>query len=191
MATHSSILAWRIPWTEEPGKLQSMGSQRVGHDWATSLSFHLWEPGPDLPAGLGGSPGGGRGQLWLTVGTQTLVRTIHLCELSWRLPLWNQGSGAGTPQAKPPPWWERSPTAQQTGCLKTTWAHSHLQNSPWHSTCPVAQTVKSLQGRRPGFDPWVGKFLWRREWHSTPHSSIFAWRIPWTEKPGELHFMGL
>ena len=39
MATHSSILAWRIPWTEEPGRLQSMGSQRVGHDWATSLHF--------------------------------------------------------------------------------------------------------------------------------------------------------
>ena len=35
MATHSRILAWRIPWTEEPGGLQSMGSQRVGHDWAT------------------------------------------------------------------------------------------------------------------------------------------------------------
>ena len=32
MATHSRILAWRIPWTEEPGRLQSMGSQRVGHD---------------------------------------------------------------------------------------------------------------------------------------------------------------
>ena len=32
MATHSSILAWRIPWTEEPSELQSMGSQRVGHD---------------------------------------------------------------------------------------------------------------------------------------------------------------
>ena len=32
MATHSSILAWRIPWTEEPGGLQSMGSQRVGHN---------------------------------------------------------------------------------------------------------------------------------------------------------------
>ena len=37
MATHSSILAWKIPWTEEPGRLQSTGSQRVGHDWATSL----------------------------------------------------------------------------------------------------------------------------------------------------------
>ena len=36
MATHSSILAWRIPWTEEPGKLQSMGSQRVRHNWATN-----------------------------------------------------------------------------------------------------------------------------------------------------------
>ena len=32
MATHSSILAWRIPWTEEPGELRSMGSQRAGHD---------------------------------------------------------------------------------------------------------------------------------------------------------------
>ena len=38
MATHSSILAWRIPWREEPGRLQSMGSPRVGHDWATSLT---------------------------------------------------------------------------------------------------------------------------------------------------------
>ena len=35
MATHSNILAWRIPWTEEPGGPQAMGSQRVGHDWAT------------------------------------------------------------------------------------------------------------------------------------------------------------
>ena len=41
MATHSSTLAWKIPWTEEPGRLQSMGSKRVGHDWATSLRFHF------------------------------------------------------------------------------------------------------------------------------------------------------
>ena len=39
MKTHSSILAWRIPWTEEPGGLQSMGLQRVAQDWATLLSF--------------------------------------------------------------------------------------------------------------------------------------------------------
>ena len=41
MATHSSILAWRIPWTEEPGGLQSLGSHRVGHDWSW-LSAHTW-----------------------------------------------------------------------------------------------------------------------------------------------------
>ena len=40
MTTHSSILAWRIPWTEEPGGLQSMGSQRVGHNWVTN-TFHI------------------------------------------------------------------------------------------------------------------------------------------------------
>ena len=43
MAPHSSIVAWRIPWTEEPGGLQSTGSQRVGHDWVTSLSVgSIW-----------------------------------------------------------------------------------------------------------------------------------------------------
>ena len=41
MATHSSILAWTIPWSKEPGGLQSMGSQRVGHDWVTNTEG-LW-----------------------------------------------------------------------------------------------------------------------------------------------------
>ena len=53
MATHSSTLAWKIPWTEEPGRLQSMGLQRVGHDWTTSLWLFTfmhwrrkWQPTP-------------------------------------------------------------------------------------------------------------------------------------------------
>ena len=53
MAPHSSTLAWKIPWTEEPGRLQSMGSLRVGHDWTTSLSlftfmycWRKWQPTP-------------------------------------------------------------------------------------------------------------------------------------------------
>ena len=41
MATHSSILAWKIPWMEEPGRLQSMASQRVGQDLATTLALRL------------------------------------------------------------------------------------------------------------------------------------------------------
>ena len=43
MAIHSSTLAWKIPWTEEPDRLQPMGSQRVGHDWATSLFTFMKE----------------------------------------------------------------------------------------------------------------------------------------------------
>ena len=89
MAPHSSILAWRIPWAEEPGRLQSMGLQRVGHDWATSISIIYLSIFPyiyiaiwaskvalvvknlpvnagdirdvDLIPGLGKSPGGGHG----------------------------------------------------------------------------------------------------------------------------------
>ena len=47
MATYSSIPAWRIPWTEEPGRLQCMGSQRVGHDWETN-TFTFTIPGACL-----------------------------------------------------------------------------------------------------------------------------------------------
>ena len=43
IASHSSFLTRRIPWTEEPGRLQSMGSQRVGHDWKTNIFFTVWK----------------------------------------------------------------------------------------------------------------------------------------------------
>ena len=68
MATHSSTLAWKIPYTEEPGRLQSMGSLGVGHDWATSLSLitfmhwrRKWQPTPVFLSGGSqrwGEPGG-------------------------------------------------------------------------------------------------------------------------------------
>ena len=41
MASYSSTLAWKIPWTEEPGRLQSMGSLRVGHDFTFTFTFHF------------------------------------------------------------------------------------------------------------------------------------------------------
>ena len=52
MATHSSTLAWKIPWTEEPGRLQSMGSWRVGHNWVTSLSLGGGAPAKSLQSCL-------------------------------------------------------------------------------------------------------------------------------------------
>ena len=58
MALHSSPLAWKIPWTEEPGRLQSMGSLGVGHNWVTSLSLFAfmhwrrkWQPTPVFLSG--------------------------------------------------------------------------------------------------------------------------------------------
>ena len=51
MAIHSSILAWRISWAKEPGRLQSMGSQRVGHNCATNtFTFILFKPPLTIPA---------------------------------------------------------------------------------------------------------------------------------------------
>ena len=76
MAPHSSTLAWKIPWTEEPGGLQSMGSLRVGHDWATSLSLFTfmhwrrkWQPTPVF------LPGESQGQ-WILVGCRLWGRTV-------------------------------------------------------------------------------------------------------------------
>ena len=58
MVPHSSTPAWQIPWTEKPGRLQSMGSRRVGHDWGTSLSLFTfmhwrrkWQPTPGFLPG--------------------------------------------------------------------------------------------------------------------------------------------
>ena len=70
MATHSSILAWEIPWMKEPGGLQSKGSQRVGHDWATSLS--LSPTIPYVPSG--------QSEIFYTLCSQTWHRTLHVVD---------------------------------------------------------------------------------------------------------------
>ena len=77
MATHSGTLAWKIPWMDKPGRLQSMGSLAVGHDWATSLSlftFMHWKGnGQPTPAFLPGESQG-RGSL---VGCCLWGRTVR------------------------------------------------------------------------------------------------------------------
>ena len=82
MATHSSTLAWEIPWMEEPGGLQSTGSRRVRHDWATSLSLFTlmhwrrkWQPTPVFLPG----ESRGRGACWAAVYGVTQSRT----RLTW------------------------------------------------------------------------------------------------------------
>ena len=90
MAPHSSTFAWKIPWTEDPGGLQSMGSLRVGHDWATSLSLFTfmhwrkkWQPTPVF------LPGESQGR-------QSLVG----CRLWGARDLPNQGSNPGLPHCR-------------------------------------------------------------------------------------------
>ena len=95
MAAHSSTLAWKIPWTEEPGRLQSMGSLRVVHNWATSLSLFTfmhcrrkWQPTPMF---LPGESQGWRGLVgcrlwdqcrtrlkWLSSSSSISLRYIHI-----------------------------------------------------------------------------------------------------------------
>ena len=101
MAPHSSTLAWKIPWMEEPGRLQSMGSLRVEHDWATSFSLFTfmywrrkWQPSPvSLPGKshgqrrLAGSSPQGHKEL-----DPTERRHLHshiLCYGTWRRPFFS------------------------------------------------------------------------------------------------------
>ena len=133
MATHSSTLAWKIPWTEEPGRLQSMGSLRVGHDWATSLSFFTFHFSLSCIGEGNGNP--------------------LQCSC-----LENPRDGGA--------WWAAIyGVAQSQTLLK--WLSSSSSNIVVKASL-VAQTVKiCLQWRRLGFDQWVGKILWRREWLPT------------------------
>ena len=87
MAPHSSTLAWKIPWTEELGGLQSTRSRRVGHDWATSLSLFTfmhwrrkWQPTPVFLPG----ESQGRGAWWAAVYgvTQSSTRLKQLSSSS-------------------------------------------------------------------------------------------------------------
>ena len=95
MEPHSSTLAWKVPWMEEPGGLQSMGSLRVGHDWATSLSLFTlmhwrrkWKPTPVFLPGESQGPGSLVGcHLWGRTESDTTERLSSSSRLSQRWPL--------------------------------------------------------------------------------------------------------
>ena len=88
VAPHSSTLAWKIPWTEGPSRLQSMGSLRVGYDWATSLSLFTfmhwrrkWQPIPVFLPGESQGRGSLVGcRLWGRPELDTTEATWHLAE---------------------------------------------------------------------------------------------------------------
>ena len=96
MAPHSSTLAWKIPWTEEPGRLQSMGSLRVWHDWATSLSLFTflhwrrkWQP---TPVFLPGESQGRWAAVYRVAQSQTRLKRLSSSSSCMRA----KGSNMGT-----------------------------------------------------------------------------------------------
>ena len=115
MATHSSILAWRIPGTGEPGRLPSMGSHRVGHEWSDLAAGSTrrarrrqWHPTPELLHGkshgrrslVGCSPWGRSSQTWLSDFTfpfhfHALEKEMatHSSVLAWRIPEMEEPGG--------------------------------------------------------------------------------------------------
>ena len=152
MAPHSSTLAWKIAWTEEPGRLQSMGSWRVRHDWATALSLFTfmhwrrkWQPTPEF------LPGESQGR-------ESLVG----CRL-WGCRVGHDWSDLAAAAAVP------SLGASQVVLV--------VKNPPANAgDIRDAGSISGL-GRSPGGE-------------QGNHSSILAWRIPWTQEPGGLQSIG-
>ena len=103
MATHSSTLAWKIQWAEEPGRLQSMGSLGVGHDWATSLSLFTlmhwrrkWQPTPVFLPGKSQGRGSLVGyRLWSRTESDTTEVTGNIILNGEKLKAFSLRSGTG------------------------------------------------------------------------------------------------
>ena len=178
MATHSNALAWKIPWTEKSGRLQSMGSQRVGHDWVTSLSlftFTLWRrKWQPTPVFLPGESQGWRSlvgcRLWGCTGSDTTEATwqqqqqqqlSYWASLIAQLVIGNAGDPGSIPGSG------RSAGEGKGYPLQYSWASL------------VAQLVKNQPAM---WETWVRSLGWEDplEKGKASHSSLLAQRIPWT-----------
>ena len=193
MATHSSVLAWRIPGTGEPGGLQSTGSLRVGHDWATSLFAFMrwrrkWQP---TPVFLPGEPQG-RGslvgcRLWGLTESDTTEATYQQQQCQWSGPsqAWCQVFAGGT---------QRDSTTRQTTFplhLSITWSQGSMEflsshscehlRRPWfglmwifHAKCSCYKSLMAEVHSEPtnmavSFTQWV--WLWARDTRSLTSGS--------------------
>ena len=171
---HSNTLAWKIPWTEEPGRLQSMGSLRVGHDWVTSLSLSCIAEGNGNPLQCSCLENPRDGGAWWAA--------VYGVAQSWTRLKWLSSSSS-------------SSLAVTVGYGSFCWAaeivfpfwspYSHLEGQNcrelWHFL-PTMFSRRYFISHLSWEDPLEKKVV--------THSSILAWEIPWTEKIGELQSMG-
>ena len=163
MAPHSSTLAWKIPWTEEPGRLPSMGSQRVGQDWATSLSLFTfmhwgrkWKPTPvflpEESQGWGSLVG-----CWLWGRTESDM-TERLSLHSHTTDYYSVIKDTDTCYSVDEPW-------KPYGKWKKSVTKHHILNDPIHMKNPEVNSLKQkahklLLGAGWGITgPWVLRFI--------------------------------
>ena len=176
MVPHSSTLARKIPWMKEPGRLQSMGSRRVGHDEATSLSLFTfmhwrrkWQPTPVFLPGESQGPGSLVGcHLWGRTGSDTTEATQQ--QQQQQLLKGFPGSSAGK---------ESSCNAGDPGLIPGSGRSAGegigypLQYS-WASLVAQMKNLLAIletQDRSLGWEDPLGKGI-------ATHCSILAWRIP-------------
>ena len=196
MATHCRILAWSIPWTEEPGGLQSIGSQRVGHDWCDFTQHRGLQRRPSQFSGsepkacsvcadwfklTGNSASQRHSETWVFSPPQALPSSepcaftcLARAKVHLRVP------AGGKRRAGGDPWWHIPFSFQLLVriCHLTPCIHNSKKGPGKQS--PLKQAGAQLQlclatedagGQRAllsRFDPWVGKIPWRRKWQPTP-----------------------
>ena len=162
MATYSSTLAWKIPWTEEPGGLQSMGSLKVGHNWATSLSlftFHF--PALEKEMATHSSvlawriPGMAEPAVYGVAQSQTRLKWLSSSIPVWELPRWLSGKESACQSRRHgfDPWVEKIPWRRKwhpTPVFLPGKSHRQrnlVRYSPWG--CKELDTTKQLSNSIP------------------------------------------
>ena len=201
-ATHSSILAWRIPWTEEPGGLQSMGLQSVGHNWATNtfifflVNYETWgwfweslSPNMQLVSDGKGSPGNcALKHCSLSDSRQTVyTHALYIKKSKEGIHLKMEGF---------PPF-SGFTTSSSLGiplCFFLVYLSRHFLNKYKHMhtlyMCGTSGKESSGQCTRNRRCK-VQSLNWEDalEEKMAPYSSILAWKIPRAEEPGRLQSM--
>ena len=188
MATHSSTLAWKLLWTEEPGRLQFMGSLSVGHDWATSLSLFTfmhwrrkWQPTPVFLPGESQGQGSLVGcRLWGCTESDTT-------EVTQQQQQQQQSSSI-----------ELLKISQKGTSLVVQWLRICLLMKEIWVRSLVREDLPCLRATKPVcLNSWALELQLRKpsnhndlKKEMATHSSTLAWRIPWTEKPGGPQFKG-
>ena len=172
MAPHSSTLARKIPWTEEPGSLQSMGSLGVGHDWATSLSLFTfmhwrrkWQPTPVFLPGTGepdGLPSLGSHRIGHDWSDLAASAAAVLCR--WFCPT-VLGFTTSQPFSCS---WLPGEEGGDGSCLLDFHMYAFINSVHPQVALAVKNLPASAGDMRWGFHLWVGKIPCRRVWKPTP-----------------------